>query len=111
MHAIRITFDTTEAEAQIDELGKLLREVFVEHLPNEIIGVLSKLSFEISIADRSSTLGTDGIMEHRIVIRFGRRFHDFMSALRTGKINDLIIAHDGVSNTKVSSQLRRNTSN
>jgi hypothetical protein len=89
MQELRIVFDTAEAEAQMTELTTLLREVFVDHLPDDIIGEISKLSLDISIVDRSTTFSADGIMEHRLLIRFGSRFHDFMSAFRAGKLGGL----------------------
>jgi len=92
MQAIRIVLDTTEAEAQVTEMMELFREVFVDHVPNHIVDNVSRLASDISIADGGTTLSADGITENRLIIRLGSRFHDVMSALRTGKTADL--SHD-----------------
>jgi len=92
MQDLQIVFDTIEAEAQVKEMSRLLREVFVDHLPDHIVENISGLTADISVTDGGTTLSADGIMEKRLVIRFGSRFHDFMSALRTGKISDF--SHD-----------------
>jgi hypothetical protein len=89
MQELRIVFDATEAKAQMDELSKLLTEVFVEHLPDDVISYISGLALDISITDSSTAVGTDGITEKRILLRYGSRFHDIMTALRTGKFADL----------------------
>jgi hypothetical protein len=90
MQDMRIVFDTTEAEAQMEELSKLLKTV--KHLPDDIVSNLSGLAFDILVTDRGSALSADGILEHRLLVRFGGRFHNIMAALRAGKIND--IAHE-----------------
>jgi hypothetical protein len=89
MQQLKITFDTSEAEAQVAELVLLLRKVFVDHLPDYIVEYLSGLSSDIVIADGRTALGTDAILEKHFIIRCGTRFNDLMTALRAGKILDL----------------------
>jgi hypothetical protein len=89
MQELRIVFDTMEAESQMKELSKLLREVFVKHLPDDIVSNISDLALDISITDGGTAVGADGIFEHRALLRFGSRFNDIMTALRTRKLSDL----------------------
>ena len=85
-----IVFDTSEAEAQADELAKLFREVFPDGISDDLVSNIRGLCSDVSITDGGTTFGTDGVMEQRLLIRFGSRFHDVMSALRAGKLSDFI---------------------
>jgi len=89
MQDLRIVFDTSEAEMQMEALSKLLK--IVKHLPDDIVSNLSGLSLDILVTDGGSALSADGILENRLLVRFGGRFHNIMAALRTGKIHD--VAH------------------
>ena len=91
MQELRIVFDTKEVESQMKELSKLLTEVFVEHLPDDIIGDISSLALDIAVTDGGTAVGAEGICEHRAFLRLGSRFHNIMTALRTRKLSD--IAH------------------
>lgn len=93
MQGIQIVFDIEEAKAKIDELGILLREVFVDHLPDYIVEYLSSLSSDIIVTDGRATFRADAVLEKHLVIRCGSRFDEFVSALRAGEIDDFI--HNG----------------
>ena len=99
MQEIKIVFDTTEAEAQMDELRKSLK--IVNHLPDDIFSNLSGLALDILITDGGSTFSADGILEHRLLVRFGGRFHNIMAALRTGKIHDITHSIAPLRNSKL----------
>jgi hypothetical protein len=90
MQDLRIVFNTTEAEAQMAELSKLLKTV--KHLPDDIVSNLPGLALDILVTDGGTTLSADGIMEKRFLIRFGGSFHNIVSALRADKIYD--VAHE-----------------
>jgi hypothetical protein len=88
MQDLRIVFDSTEAESQMKELSALLTEMFVEHLPNDVVGDIYGLALDITITDGSTAVSANGILEHRVLLRFGSRFHDIMTALRARKLPD-----------------------
>jgi hypothetical protein len=107
MQDVRIVFDTTEAEAQMDELTKALKTYAndflfgtTDSLPDELIENILRLPFNVVLRDGRTALGADGVLEKRFFIRGDSLLEELIAALRAGKGNDFLIAH-GISNVKL----------
>ena len=87
-----ITFDTTEATRQAEELSEALARVFPDGAPHQIVENIPRLLSDFILRDSSTTVGADGIRKRLIALRFGRGFDHIMTALRAGKIFDLVHA-------------------
>jgi len=96
MQELRIVFDTTEAETQVNELSRLLKTnaddclLGADSFSGELIENILRLPFDVILRDGGTTIGADGILEKRFFIRGGSLFDDLMSALRAGKLSDFI---------------------
>jgi hypothetical protein len=87
MQELRIVFDTAEAEAQMKELTELVNGLFPEGPSDEIVENLKRLSLNIILSDRRTTVGADGIGQYIIRPRFGAGYDNLMAAMRAGKID------------------------
>jgi len=85
-----LAFDTSEVERQVAELSATLGHVFPDGIPDELVENLPRLLSDVVLSDSGTTLGTDGIRERLVTLGLGSGFEHVMTALRAGKILDLL---------------------
>jgi hypothetical protein len=85
-----IAFDTTGVEKQVAELSDMLRHVFPDGIPNDLVENIPRLLLDVVLSDGGTALGTDGIGQRLITLKIGSGFEHLMAALRTGKISEVI---------------------
>lgn len=83
-----ITADTSRIESKITGL----LEMFPEHIPDEILGIFSRLTNEVILVNGSVTVATDGSFNVVYAMDFDTTAYDeVMSAARAFKFN---LAHE-----------------
>ena len=87
-----LTFDASEAMTQGAQLSESLLRLFPEGVPNDLVENIRRLLSDVVLCDGGTTTGTDGIGKRLIRLRFGDGYENVMTALRTGKISDLVHA-------------------
>jgi hypothetical protein len=92
MQEFRIVFDMSEAETQMEELRQVIGSLFPEGPSDEIVKNLKRLSLDIVLSNRSTTVATDGSGQYVIRGRFGASYEHLMSAMRAGKFH--FVSHD-----------------
>jgi hypothetical protein len=77
--------DNSAIEQQIKELKELSAQLFPESLPDSLIRELGCLPSDVVISYGATTLGTNGIHQTLIFVRFGSSFDRLRTAMRTGE--------------------------
>lgn len=87
MSTARLSFDTSAAQAQLDDLTTLLKSRFPSGIPNQLISDFCGLISDVILTDGGSTVGTDGTVKVLQRLRFGSRFESLTAAILAGEFD------------------------